>query len=197
MCPSPSFFLVAGCSLSVFQQGTYTQFWKIFYPSICTSYWPICLPPFNSQQVTFALIFSSFLFFNLRFLPSLLKMPFLRPHSACLDWVLGSSFFPPWRILFPWLLLPGELVTHLLALGLIFLSSLNAPFVPALQGVSYGCVIGCPHLSYSCTVSCPVIVHISSWRPLSIHTCLLLLSVIIQLFPMQREELCSFCIAWR
>lgn len=52
--------------------------------------------------------------------------------EAYLDRALGSSVFPHWHIFFPWLLLPGELVTNLLALGLIFVLSLNAPFVPDL-----------------------------------------------------------------
>lgn len=135
MCPSPSFCLLAAWSLSVFQQCTYIQFQNTFHPAICTSYWPICLPSFNSQKVTFALILAPFLGFNMITEISAFSTenPFSEASSSLSRLSPGSSLFPPQHIFFPSLLLPGELVTHLPALGLIFVLSLNAPFIPGLQ----------------------------------------------------------------
>lgn len=133
MCSSPSFFLLAGCSLSVFQQGTYIQFWRTFHPSICTSYWPICLPSFNSQQVTFTLIFSSFLVFNLitqfstfsaenAFSEASFSLSRLSPGFISLS---SSAHFLPLAFAAWWACDSPA--------SLIFVSSLNAPFVLALQ----------------------------------------------------------------
>lgn len=146
--PSTSVFLLAGWSLSVFQQGTYSHFWKTFHSSICTSYWPICLPSFNSQQVTFALIFSSFLVLNLitqisafsaenafseaSFSLSQLSPAFIIPSS--------SAHFPPLAFAAWWACdSPASSWPYLCIIS-------ECSFCPCSAGVSYGCVTGCSHL---------------------------------------------------
>lgn len=140
MCPSPSYSLLSVLPLSI-PAGHLHPILKNF-PSLHLLYFLLTHLPSLLQEPAskFALTLSYYLGFflnwSLGILPSLLKVLFLRPHSSYLSWVLGSSFFPPRHIFFPWLLLPAQLMTHqelMLALGLIFVSTLNAPFVPALQ----------------------------------------------------------------
>ena len=157
-CPSPYFSLLAVCSLSVFQGGTYIQFWKTFHPSICTSYWPICLPSFNSQQVPFALIFSPFMFFNLITQISAVSAE----NAKSLSWlspgfiISSSAHFCPLAFAAWWACdSPASFRPYLCIIS-------ECSFCACSVGVSYGCVIGCSHLSYYSTVSCALTVYISS-----------------------------------
>lgn len=60
------FFLLVSWLFSVsIPAGHLPSILKTFYPSICNSCWPVCLPSVNSQQVPSALFLPFFLFFNL------------------------------------------------------------------------------------------------------------------------------------
>lgn len=164
MCPSPSFSLLAAWSLSVFQQCTYIQFQNTFHPAICTSYWPICLPSFNSQKVTFALILAPFLGFNMITQISAFSTenPFseasfsLSRLSAGFITLSSSTHFLPFTFAAWWACdSPASSWSYLCIIS-------ECSFYPWSAGVSYDCVTGCSHLSCSCTISCAMIVYISS-----------------------------------
>lgn len=120
---SPALLSCCGLSfLSGLQQGTYIQLEKTFHLSICTSYWPICLLSLNSKQVTFAFIFSSFLFSNLITQISIFSAEndFSEASFSPSQMTPDSSFFLPLHVFFLWLLMPVKLRAHLLALGCVF-----------------------------------------------------------------------------
>lgn len=120
---SPALLSCCGLSfLSGLQQGTYIQLGKTFHLSICTSYWPICLLSLNSKQVTFAFIFSSFLFSSLITQISIFSAEndFSEASFSPSQMTPDSSFFLPLHVFFLWLLMPVKLRAHLLALGCVF-----------------------------------------------------------------------------
>lgn len=120
---SPALLSCCGLSfLSGLQQGTYIQLGKTFHLSICTSYWPIYLLSLNSKQVTFAFIFSSFLFSSLITQISIFSAEndFSEASFSPSQMSPDSSFFLLLHVFFLWLLVPVKLQAYLLVLGCIF-----------------------------------------------------------------------------
>lgn len=141
--------------LPVLQQGTYIQLEKI---SISLSLFST--GPFASFYSTACRwLLHHFLFFS--FLVSNLITPIsiISSENAFSSFSLSpmspsSSFFHPWHIFLPCLLMPGRLRAHLLAVGHVFVWSLNTPFVPALQEFHMAVSLDALYILFLYTVMC-------------------------------------------